>query len=169
MQIKTWLDTFNSYQSLPEVAHPTVLQYFFSPKKFPAHLSTPRGRDFNGMDCTDMVVADCYGWKQIYIWNRYGSCLSFWMETDMKQIWLLQIVLDEEKKHSENVSILRWLAKLADHLEGWETSTQGTGAHRGRMRTLWVELPNARGSKIYRRTLRYIVEERHLYGNSTVE
>jgi len=25
-------------------------------QKFPAHLSTPRGRDFNGMDCTDMVV-----------------------------------------------------------------------------------------------------------------
>ena len=24
-------------------------------QKFPSYLSTPRGRDFNGMDCTDMV------------------------------------------------------------------------------------------------------------------
>ena len=24
-------------------------------QNFPSYLSTPRGRDFNGMDCTDMV------------------------------------------------------------------------------------------------------------------
>jgi len=30
-------------------------------QKFPAHLSTPRGRDFNGMDCTDMVIGKARG------------------------------------------------------------------------------------------------------------
>jgi len=30
-------------------------------QKFPSYLSTPRGRDFNGMDCTDMVIGKARG------------------------------------------------------------------------------------------------------------